>query len=368
MSAFFRVFCTWTITLSLFVGLPVKIWACLWDSDTLEIEATSNPVLADAIFGRFRVLPKSYYEYRVNRLKTLNRAYSLEELDDLTVAYDRLGNYTEALRYSNFKRESLAEFKGNKKDHEYRYWANLGTIHAHEALRDRNNIKRALLSEGIGSLEKAMEINPDAHFGREIVQVTVLKMISDQPEGTLTVSERAMKHWIDLTNKKGSAEIEKGIISIMALGSGPDNFELLCLLVGNIESDHNLLKYAINRRLEELTKIRRPFFEMKPDLMIAPGNEELHSQSYSILRKDALDYQELTEAYVDTQINKGKHPDVTKDFWKEWKELPRPKLPTKGGVPNLGGAAMPIILGFIVSLLILPWVALYLINKRAKAS
>jgi len=70
------------------------------------------------------------------------------------------------------------------RDHEHRHLANLGTFHAHRWLRagaDRKDT--ADLRRARALLERAIALNPDAHFGREKYQLKAVKWLLNPPKG-----------------------------------------------------------------------------------------------------------------------------------------------------------------------------------------
>ena len=176
------------------VTLFTVAFACAWDSDTLESESQKFPEVLDALVGRIRVLPKSYYEYRIKLIQTKNANRTPEDYDNLAVANDKLGDYKSALWHSDLKKKLLDSISARNEywiDHEYRYWANRGTIKAHQSLRQsmasRKGLDKELLSQAIDDLEKAVAINPNAHFGRESVQIKILKMMLNHDSDTPAV-------------------------------------------------------------------------------------------------------------------------------------------------------------------------------------
>ena len=52
----------------LFVSLAAASSACLWDYDTLSVDAKQVPGVVDAIVGRFERNPPLYYEMRLERV------------------------------------------------------------------------------------------------------------------------------------------------------------------------------------------------------------------------------------------------------------------------------------------------------------
>jgi tetratricopeptide (TPR) repeat protein len=146
------------------LAVPGFALACLWDYDTLAMERARFPSALELITGKFLRHSPEFYEWRVrDRLAKLekdrdNPAY----LDDLAVAYDKLGQDEKAIELMLRKEKA---HPGN-----YEAAANLGTFYLHSGQMDK----------GIEQLEKAMAINPDAHFGREKYQLRLAKYLMSQ--------------------------------------------------------------------------------------------------------------------------------------------------------------------------------------------
>src|SRR5689334_24182932 len=84
--------------------------ACLNDRDTLADEAKKNrDVLATLVAG-FERNPPLYYEMRIDRIKKdlAKNPKLLDEYDDIAVAYDRIGNDDEAIKWIEAKKKQLA--------------------------------------------------------------------------------------------------------------------------------------------------------------------------------------------------------------------------------------------------------------------
>ena len=138
---------------------------CIWDSDTLDTELRGLPDAFDLVVGRWHRHGEAYYRERVDRLADKPEC-SLAELDDLAVAYERLGRRRDAVGVMQTKRDALALTPG--KEHQYRYHANLGTFHAHAGRFD----------EALVELKRAVAINPEAHFGREHFQIELIEYVA----------------------------------------------------------------------------------------------------------------------------------------------------------------------------------------------
>src|SRR5205823_3773549 len=73
--------------------------ACLWDFDTLAMERARFPTALEVITGKFLRHSPEFYEWRIrDRLAKLERdPHNLAYLDDLAVAYDKLGQHDKAI-------------------------------------------------------------------------------------------------------------------------------------------------------------------------------------------------------------------------------------------------------------------------------
>lgn len=150
--------------LLLLVALSAPAWACIWDRDTLEDELRGLPPAAVLASGRWYRHGPAYYQERIDRLSG-KTDLSLDEFDDLAVAYERLERRKEALEVLQAKAEKLKAEPDP--EHQYRYHANRATILAHSGQ----------LEEALEELELALELNPEAHFGREEYQVLLIRYV-----------------------------------------------------------------------------------------------------------------------------------------------------------------------------------------------
>src|SRR5438045_1025257 len=129
--------------------------ACLWDYDTILDEKRGLPGVAEILAGKWERHSRFFYENRVKRATTLlaREPGNLAAYDDLAVAYEKLGDQDCAIEVT-LRKDKI-------KPGEYTTHANLGTFYLHKG--DFEN--------GIAHIRKALEINPDAHFGREKYQL-----------------------------------------------------------------------------------------------------------------------------------------------------------------------------------------------------
>lgn len=143
----------------------VAMTPCLWDSDTLDTELRGLPEAFDLIIGKWHRHSDAYYEDRVATLAGKS-TLSLADYDDLAVAYEHLDQRDKAIEAMGRKANALAGKPDE--EHQYRYHANLGTFYAHDGRYE----------EALRELRTAVEINPQAHFGREVFQIELIEYVA----------------------------------------------------------------------------------------------------------------------------------------------------------------------------------------------
>jgi tetratricopeptide (TPR) repeat protein len=141
---------------------PAALSACLWDYDTLKMERSRFPDTLELIAGKFLRHGYEFYKWRVRDRLAKLEAGSGDEFalrDDLAVAYDKTGEHQKAIETMLI---SLA-----KKPDRYETQANLGTFYIHSGQ----------LEKGLEHIDRAIQINPDAHFGREKYQKNIVEYV-----------------------------------------------------------------------------------------------------------------------------------------------------------------------------------------------
>ena len=128
--------------------------ACLWDSDTLEQERSRYPTALELITGKFLRHTREFYEWRIrDRLRRLTDDPNNPALaDDLAVACDKTEQDDKAI--------AVMLDVEKKTPGRYETAANLGTFYIHSGRYE----------DGLKQIERAIKINPNAHFGREVYQ------------------------------------------------------------------------------------------------------------------------------------------------------------------------------------------------------
>ncbi len=134
--------------------LPVSVCACLWDHDTLKQERSRFPSTLELITGKFLRHSPEFYAWRIqDRQAKLDAGSSNPGLyDDLAVAYQMTGDTAKAI--------AVMEAKEKLHPGLYETYSNRGTFH----------ILAGDFEAGLPDIDRALAINPDAHFGREKFQ------------------------------------------------------------------------------------------------------------------------------------------------------------------------------------------------------
>lgn len=142
-------------------------FACIWDRDTFAMEKQTFPSAYELITGNFVRHSKEYYQWRILKLQPLVNSGSIDGsvYDDLATAYSKLDQDKKAIE--------LMLLKDKISDKKYETFANLGTFYIHDGQYE----------EGLKYIDKAIKINPDAHFGREVYQKYLVEYVIQIKKG-----------------------------------------------------------------------------------------------------------------------------------------------------------------------------------------
>lgn len=329
---------------------------CYNDSDTNLTELRDNLDITYAIAGRFTIYPPEYYKRRIeiqsdNLKKNPN---DLTAYDNLAVAYDRLGRHDEAIATIRKERQLIESGKvtpltdvkdelvpdAPPVDHRYTVEANEGTFLIHRWISNGGNSDLSNAIEAEKHIAKAIEINPDAHFGREFAQLYCIRAIlkgakegdwkRNFTENLITIADR---------DKVDHKALRKGIAGMMVLGNAWNSPVMLKAIERLVPEDQQVGMFCQLRALEiernfplgdyskALYEVKAPFFrtmEYEHDMLLLVA-----------LRTNAVEYQENRKQYVLNQMALGGHPDITDGFWSALKDVPEiDKSRYKEGVPR----------------------------------
>jgi len=330
-------------------------FACLWDSDTLKQELRGRVSVLDAITGRVERNPPLYYEMRLERVaaRLADDGDDLAAYDDAGVACDRLGRSDDAIEWMAKKRaalDRLMQAGSVDSEHEYRYFANLGTFYAHRWVRaggDRQST--ADLQRGCDLIEQAIAMNPDAHFGRERYQLMMMRWLLNTDEEEINYFKSALESGYrtavdrkeispDTSRDKFYGDAVEGLTGLILLGNAWESADVMHALADAIgwQRDTSVSRLA-QLRYKELVgqgklslvyggRSDKAIFSRLGELEDAPA--EVVKRYFTTARVAADQWRENREIYMLARLSRGEHPDTHPAFWHEFADMPsRPDPP-----------------------------------------
>ena len=182
------------------LAIPAIASACIWDYDTLKQERARFPDALEIITGKFLRHSKEFYEWRIqDRLKRIATDPKNANLhDDLAVAYLKTDRPKEAIA-TMLKVETFAPGR-------YETNANLSVFYFVVG-----DLERALIH-----VNKALEINPDAHFGREKYQKWLTEYVIESGNNFSRFIEKKLKDsGKEFMTKDDYQSAVKGVLGMM---------------------------------------------------------------------------------------------------------------------------------------------------------
>jgi len=347
---------TWLICCAVAV-LAFPTPACIndHDSDSLAKQAKPLPDLLDIIVGRFPRNPPLYYQMRIDRElpEVAKNPRLFGDYDDVAAAYDKLGNPAKALAWMARKKAALPAYDWRNpaiKDAWYRYYANDGTFRVHAWLR--SGAKKAAVGEmdqACDEIQKAIEINPHAHFGREPYQLMVMQWIEEATRNPAGASPLSQSFQPDIPNfgtpspavEKSPGEAAKGLSSLVVLGGAwesPDIFDALSVSLGLPKTV--TLGYMAQLRCKELLEsgkqsvipssltvdylqFENTELDMSHTWTVNRANRLTLEKLFTQIRASADAWQANRTAFMISRLQAGRHPDTDPRFWDGYMETPR---------------------------------------------
>lgn len=310
------------------------------------MEAKAFPGIEGVLTGHFERQPPRYYEMRLARVSglLLKDPTNLDHYDDAGVACDRLKRSDEAIAWMDKKAAELAAAAPSPavKDHQYRYHANIGTFYAHRwfrsgAPRDRlDDLKRAE-----AKIARAIEINPDAHFGREKYQLAAIRWLLQPPEGDRYMSI------LDFMLKDGAEQFKakdavNGLAGLVVLGDAWQSVDVHWALAQALSAHEDAsLRELATLRMRELVADGRQSLDASFNPLDEPlldGVRAFQADAYNMdqitdyftrARDAANKWSDARWKYMNERFDRGEHPDThAATFWKDWHdETVWPALP-----------------------------------------
>jgi hypothetical protein len=378
--------------------VPQPLPACIWDSDTLAAEAKGLPGVAYIITGRFERNPPYYYEIRLERA-TADVAKDPDNwgaYDDAGVACDRLGRGDEAIAWMERKRERLDKADATNatiRDHRYLYLAYLGSFWAHRWFRqgaDRNRIQD--MKKGRDFTNAAIDLNPDAHFGRERYQLMYMDWIIDPPDLT---GEKVyiLPSFLDQVFRQSRSErwsfrqaedAVTGLCGLISLGEAWQSVDIFrALHIALLEMDQkSATAYTAHLRCIELIDQGRGSIlpgapkgeELKASITRSTAEFRRHQhqldqldQDYHRLRAAADKWHGERTKYMMDRLEAGRHPDTDPTFWADYKDSSPPPLPGQLGVQIREQLPIAALAAGIMGMVVLVTGATLFVRRRLRA-
>ncbi len=348
------------LPLALLVCFPLSSRACLndRDSDALAVQNNRFPDALRVITGRFERNPPRFYQMRIARvereLKSKPRDFGL--YDDLAVAHDKLGDDETALKIMAQKRALLPVFNSKDKANKeawYRFFANDGTFRAHRFLKSGAKVQNiGEMKRARDEIKRALQIKPNAHFGREKYQLAVMDwIVTSRTKKTghslsYFLSERFKwpEGWFRQPLSKERAEAAQGLSGLIVLGAAWRSPDIFDALAGALEANPTIaLSFLAHKRCTELVRSgasslqpQVPAWEdsvhhfdsywIEPELGLNEKNVQTLDAFYPRLRAEAEDWNKNRVQWMESQFAQNKHPDTNPNFWDGWKNAAPPSL------------------------------------------
>lgn len=213
-----------TFLLGFLICLNVS-FACINDSNSRLFEMQPFPNEQELISGSFHVHSKEFHEWRIkDRLTKLKKDPNNPALlDDLSVSYEKTGQTQVAI-------DTLQSVL-HKYPNRYETLANLGTFYIHHQEYQK----------GLELLRKAIKINPEAHYGREIYQIKVVEyLLSLNKKPPFVFPIQSKENFADFLLKgiakdKQKDELIRGIVGVSGmLKFGNNDSPILLEVLGDL--------------------------------------------------------------------------------------------------------------------------------------
>ncbi len=349
------------LSFSLVLAIPILACACYWDSDTPSDESIEVNDVLDAITGRFDRFPPLYYQMRLTRVTSHveSEPEDLGAYDDAGVACDRLGRGDEAIAWMARKKAVLDRLPDKHKDsdsfteaktHRYRYHANLGTFLVHRWLHngaDRTKIDEVKAARA--EIARAIEINPEAHFGREKYQLMAIDWIIAPPAMPASGDLPNLLGWEkgkmpDDFDPAEAAEAVRGLAGLIRLGNAWESVDVFHAL--SVAMQYNRLgfepefqdlqlplAYFAYARCQELIDAGKGSLvpnspkgaDLKSRITSVDGidSDDLRKKFEGLRHESDLDFASR-QSYFGIQLEAGLHPDTHWEFMDGAKHVPAP--------------------------------------------
>ncbi|MCH8980170.1 MAG: hypothetical protein IH945_13165 [Armatimonadetes bacterium] len=224
----------------------------------------------------------------------------------------------------------------------YELYANLGTVRVHDWFRrGAPDDDLASLEQAITEIEQAIKINPDAHFGREVVQLHVMRLLLLSKRGDFGgydgPASKLHEQFLDYRGKavdrrSHNKKLIDGAVGMIVMGGGWESPDMYAFLAGLLtqHEDSVLADLALKRENELLEAGRKQAFSRKMrqatgivglSPMIDDSREQEMRRYFSAVRENGDEHKANRDAFMLAKLEKGEHPDTHDDFWDGYEEV-----------------------------------------------
>ena len=272
----------WTglVVACVIVAAPASARACIWDTETMLQERSRFPTALELMTGKFLRHTPEFYRWRVqDRLSRIAREpRKLYLVDDLAAAYDKLGQHAEAI--------AAMQAILPRDPRRYETLANLGTFYLHSGD----------FEHGLEFIDLALEVNPEAHFGREryqrwLVEYLLAKRGMGGPPTLPKYTDESKGFEGFLAAKSGAKYLElpeaqaavNGVLGMMRFGKhdSPILYEALGDLLSGPMHTIDAKRLAVRAYLLAA--------EVTPDVSARAAYEEMAAMLVAVMSPDRLE-------------------------------------------------------------------------------
>ena len=198
--------------------------------------------------------------------------------------------------------------------HQYSLHANWGTFLIHRWLRAGMPVNR--LEEAKQSsvqLGQAIDINPDAHAGREVVQLAIVDWLIESKTGKATGPP---------SFESGYRALE-GLSGLVELGAAWNSYDVFAMITNVSQRGAQAMAYF--RAKELLAAGTKPLTNV--EISVPPDDmQERYRGEFNELRRTAKLALDNRWEFMRQQFAQGRHPDTDWNFWKGYVPPIRPTI------------------------------------------
>jgi len=233
----------------------------------------------------------------------------------------------------------------------YRYYANDGTFRVHRFLKSGAKLSSiGDLRLAQAEIHRALQIKPNAHWGREKYQLAVMDwMIAARTVKTSDTLAEFLEKRFNWTEDYGRGPLPKerreaaqGLAGLIVLGAAWRSADIFDALAGALRHRSTIgLSHLCLLRCDELLRGGAHSFAVSPlvpsrdrfepteeqrEFGLNENNAKTLDSFYPKLRAEADDWTNQRDHFMESRFALGKHPDTDTHFWKGWHEPPAPQL------------------------------------------